>query len=530
MTDGRFTIDFRDIPYIPEMLKDYLKGDLNEYQNLHYSKQNALIQAYRKSRNYSPEYRKVLVEVLTRQMQKVSITAKQMQYIELLKQENTFTVTTGHQLNLFTGPVFFIYKILQTIKTAQYLSENNEGKNFVPLFWMATEDHDFEEINHFKTERNFYKIHEKSGGAVGRIQLSDLSFLDEYEKEFKDFTYGTELIRWIREAYQEGRSLALATRILVNRIFGRYGLLILNPDDKQLKKIASPIFEKELKEKALYTSTQQSVEQLVKQYGKVQVNPREINLFYLRKNARNRIQKIGEQYQVLDTDIHFSQAEILAEMREYPHRFSPNAVLRPVYQEAILPNVVYIGGNAEVMYWLELKIFFEALGLEFPLLLPRASLAFITEKTFHKIQKLNLKVEDFFGNYQELVHQKLLENTSLYALLEEKEKVIHTLFKTLKEQAELTDKTFGNLVIAEQMRQLKSFTRMKKRLLRAEKIIQADLYQRYNELYEKLNPEGVWQERKINFSDFYAENGPEWLQTCYENINENTSALTIVVL
>ncbi len=184
-------------------------------------------------------------------MRKVSISARQIKNIELLEKENTFTVTTGHQLNLFTGPVFFIYKILQTIKTAEYLNENNEGKNFVPVFWMATEDHDFEEINHFKTEGDFYQIHEKSGDAVGRIKLSDLSFLDDFEKEFKDFTYGTELIRWAREAYQEGRSLTLATRILVNRIFGDSGLLILNGDDKRLKELVAPVFKKELLENSL---------------------------------------------------------------------------------------------------------------------------------------------------------------------------------------------------------------------------------------------------------------------------------------
>ncbi|MCW2464630.1 bacillithiol biosynthesis cysteine-adding enzyme BshC [Elizabethkingia anophelis] len=530
MADCRFNIDFRDIPSIPEMLKDYLDGNLSAYHGLQFSKDNSLVQANKKSRNYPSKHREVLTEVLTKQMRNIAISAKQMQNIELLRKENTFTVTTGHQLNLFTGPVFFIYKILQTIKTAKYLNENNEGKNFVPVFWMATEDHDFDEINHFKTEGNFYQIQEKSGGAVGRIKSSDLSFLDLFEKEFKDFTYGTELVRWAKEAYQEGRSLTLATRILVNRIFGDSGLLILNGDDKKLKALAAPVFRKELLENSLYENSKETVDVLVNQYGKVQANPREINLFYLRDESRDRIEKAGASYHVVDTDISFTEEEILAELNANPQRFSPNAVLRPAYQETVLPNIIYIGGNAEIMYWLELKKFFEAIDVEFPILVPRNSLAFITEKTLRKIKKLDLCVEDFFGNYQEVVHSKLLGKTSLQPLLEEKEENIKSMFSELKKQAETTDKTFSNLVAAEEVRQLKSFERMHKRLLRAEKIVQADLYQRYNQLYEVVNPAGVWQERKINFSNFYAENGRDWLKTCYENIEVAHPELTVVVL
>ncbi|OPC19267.1 bacillithiol biosynthesis cysteine-adding enzyme BshC [Elizabethkingia meningoseptica] len=530
MAECRFNIDFRDIPSIPKMLKDYLNGNLHAYHGAIFSKENALLQANKKSRNYSAGQRKVLTEVLAKQMRKVSISARQIKNIELLEKENTFTVTTGHQLNLFTGPVFFIYKILQTIKTAEYLNENNEGKNFVPVFWMATEDHDFEEINHFKTEGDFYQIHEKSGDAVGRIKLSDLSFLDDFEKEFKDFTYGTELIRWAREAYQEGRSLTLATRILVNRIFGDSGLLILNGDDKRLKELVAPVFKKELLENSLFENAKQAVTQLIGQYGKVQVNPREINLFYLHDGLRSRIERIGDRYQVVDTAIRFTEEEILKALHANPERFSPNAVLRPAYQETVLPNIIYIGGNAEVMYWLELKKFFEAVDLEFPILVPRNSFAFITEKTLGKIQKLDLCVEDFFGNYQETVHKKLLSKTPLQHMLTEKEDIVKSVFAELKKQAGVTDKTFENLVAAEEVRQLKSFERMHKRLLRAEKIVQADLYQRYNELYEVVNPAGVWQERKINFSNFYAENGRDWLNTCYGSINVTKPELTVVVL
>ena len=530
MANCRFNIDFRDIPSIPQMLKDYLNGDLESLQGLSFSKANALKQAATKAECFPTHNREVLVQVLSEQMSATNISGKQMQNLELLKKDNTLTVTTGHQLNLFTGPVFFIYKIMQTIKTAEYLNENNDSYNFVPVFWMATEDHDFDEINHFKTPNNFYVSNEKQGDAVGRIVITDNSFIEDFEKEFKDSVYGTELVRWAKEAYVIGNTFAAATRTLVNRIFAEYGLLIIDGDDGRLKKLVAPTFEAELLHETLFTETKSTVEELLRTYGKVQVNPREINLFYLNNQSRNRIEKIGDDYHIVDTDLKFTQEELLTQLKDFPERFSPNAVLRPAYQETILPNIIYIGGNAEVMYWLELKKFFEKAKIDFPILVPRNSFVFLTEKILGKIQKLDFCVEDFFGNFQEKVHEKLLAHTELQPLLLRQEKEVTSLFEELKNRAKETDKTFENLVDAEKTRQLKSFEKMKKRLLRAEKIVQADLYQRCNKLYEEVNPGGTWQERKLNFSGFYADEGKLWLDKVYDNTNVNKSELIVLVL
>jgi len=530
MADCCFNINFKDIENLPRLIKDYLNGNIEDYHGFLFSKENAIHQANKKAQSYPTKHRKILVDTLINQMREVTISTEQMKNIELLKLNNTFTVTTGHQLNLFTGPVFFIYKILQTIKTAKFLNENKDGKNFVPIFWMASEDHDFLEINHFKTQNNFYQINEQTEDAVGRIKISDNDFLENFEKEFKDFSYGTEIVRWAKEAYPKGISLSLATRILVNRIFGDYGLLIIDADDKKLKKLISPVFESELLENSLQKESENTVIKLTKDYGKVQVNPRETNLFYLNDNKRKRIEKVNSQYKIIDTNITFSEKDIIKELYSYPEKFSPNALLRPIYQETILPNVVYVGGNAEIMYWLELKEFFRAKNIEFPILVPRNSITFISEKTLSKINKLNLSIENFFSDYHKIIHEKFLENSPISKVLEQKENELKNIFTEIKVNAQKTDKSFINLVNAEETRQLKSFKRMKKRLIRAEKILHGDLYQRYNHLYETINPNGIWQERMINFSDFYAQDGRKWLNICYENIDVITPKLSVVVL
>ncbi|HAI79644.1 MAG TPA: bacillithiol biosynthesis cysteine-adding enzyme BshC, partial [Chryseobacterium sp.] len=240
-----------------------------------------------KAQEFSSEKRKILFDVLQEQYSGFKLNEKQEENLNSVLQENTFTVTTGHQLNLFTGPAFFIYKILQTIKLADELNRKFPGRNTVPVFWMATEDHDFEEINHFKTENRYYETKAKAGGAVGRIIVEDDFFISEFEEEFKDSVFGTELILLMKKAYKKGNSLAQATRILVQELFASYGLLVIDGDDAKLKSQMKERFRNELLHQELFESTKETVAYLSEAYGKVQVNPREINLFYLTE-TRNR--------------------------------------------------------------------------------------------------------------------------------------------------------------------------------------------------------------------------------------------------
>lgn len=513
-------INLENIPSIPAFIKDFL-GD-EEYQNLRFSVENAEKKAEEKAQYFSAEQRQMLCKVIAEQMRDLPLSEKQKINLENLAQSNVFTITTGHQLNLFSGATFFIYKILQTIKTAEYLNGKIANKKFVPVFWLATEDHDFEEINHFNTENHRYEMTAKSGGAVGRIKIEDNDFIHDFEREFRDDIFGTELILWLKEAYQKGFSLTQATKILVNRLFGERGLLMIDGDDARLKSQMREIFTDELQNQTLKNSTQKKVDFLTEKYGKVQVNLREINLFYL-SETRDRIEKISEKFQIVDKNLEFTVEEILAKMEN----ISPNAVMRPIYQEKILPNIAYIGGNAEVMYWLELEDYFKAINLDFPMLIPRNSLLFLSEKIAKKIEKLDLRIEDFFGDYEQIIKDKLLENNKLQDIINDKETAIKSAFLELKEKSALTDKTFRNLVEAEETRQLKSYERMKKRLLRAEKIKQNERYLKMMSLYKEIHPKGIWQERVLNFSVFYASNGREWLERCYQSIDVENSSLVI---
>lgn len=522
-------ISFNDIESIPQLVKDFLNQKIEGFENNTFSLDHFRQQIHLKKDSFTSEKRSILADVFEAQLETLSLSSEQKENLENLKQPNTFTITTGHQLNLFSGPVFFVYKILQTIKTCTYLKENFPDFNFVPVYWMASEDHDFAEINHFKTENNYYETNEKSGGPVGRIEISDTYFISEFEKEFKDSIFGTELILMMKEAYKAGNTLTEAIKILVNRLFSEFGLLILDGDSKELKKQMKEIFEDELLHFSLQKTSEDKVKFLTEKYGKVQVNPREINLFYL-SETRDRIEFNGHKYNIVDKPIQFTEEEILVELENHPEKFSPNALMRPVYQENVLPNLSYIGGNAEIMYWLELKDYFSKINIPFPILIPRNSMLFLKEKALGKIEKLDLKIEDFFQNFSVLTNQKILKDNPIVELLEEKEELLISNFSALRASAETTEKSFGNMVKAEEVRQLKSFKRMKKRLLHAEKIKQNELLERLENLFLDVHPAKTWQERVYNFSVFFSDYGYSWLENCLEEMVVQDSKLIIVAI
>ncbi|MCU7614234.1 bacillithiol biosynthesis cysteine-adding enzyme BshC [Chryseobacterium sp. GMJ5] len=522
-------IAFNEIESIPQLVKDFLNRQIEGFENSTFSLDHFAKQIHAKQNSFDIKQRAILSETFQQQFSDGMLSSKQKENIESLKSINTFTITTGHQLNLFSGPSFFMYKILQTIKTCTYLKENFPDFNFVPVYWMASEDHDFEEINHFKTENNYYEINEKSGGAVGRIKISDTFFISEFEKEYKDSIFGTELILMLKEAYKIGNTLTEAILILVNRLFSDFGLLILDGDSQALKNQVKTIFKDEILNFSLEKIAKQKIDYLTEKYGKVQVNPRAINLFYL-SDTRDRIDFDGEKYSIVDKNIEFTKEEIVEELESFPEKFSPNALMRPVYQEKVLPNLAYIGGNAEIMYWLELKDYFSALEIPFPILIPRNSMLFLREKTLKKIDKLHLKTDDFFQNFTKITEAKILGSSIILKSLQEKENFIIQQFSDLKSLAENTDPSFGNLVKAEEVRQLRSFIRMKKRLLRAEKIKQRELLQRLENLFLDIHPSKTWQERIYNFSVFFADYGYEWLEVCLEEMVVEESKLIIVAV
>ena len=354
------------------------------------------------NKSFTDAARKTLVDVLTLQYEGLSVSSKTQQNIRALASANTFTVTTGHQLGLMGGALFTVYKVLSVIRLCEELAKKHPEAHFVPLFWIHTEDHDFAEINHYYPDfltQKTYTAHFE--GPVGKHILDP-----EIEALIPDNFTGS-----LTAAFAAGKTLAQAFRDWAIALFDEMGLLILDPNQAQLKAQFVEVMQAEVLSNTSLLAVKQTTSELIQAGYAQQIEPREINLFYMTDKLRGRIVKVGDFYEVLGSFHRFTQASLLEWMRSNPDSFSPNVCLRPLFQELILPNLAYIGGWGELSYWVQLKGVFEAHGVAFPVLLPRFSATIFTQSQANEFQQLGFELPDIRQSLTQLNQQ--LENTRL---------------------------------------------------------------------------------------------------------------------
>jgi len=463
-------IPFRDTNYFSSLICDYLdqKIDLKSFYNRFPSLDNFEAQIHQKKEAFSDRNREVLVDALMHQYKDFNVSEATNQNIEVLKKSSAFTITTGHQLNLFTGPLYFLYKIISTINLSKVLKEKYPEYNFVPIYWMATEDHDFEEINYFNLFGKKVKWNRDDGGAVGVFDTKGLDQVFEiFSSEIGSGKNAEQLKNLFKEAYLERKTLAEATRHIANELFGEYGLVIVDGDDSKLKKLFVPYAEKELTAQVAYKNIFPKATKLDALGYKVQVNPREINLFYLAEGLRERIIEKEGRYYVNETDISWSKSDIIKHLQEVPERFSPNVMMRPLYQEVILPNLCYIGGGGELAYWFELKDYFKAIDVPFPILLLRNSALIQTQKQAEKCEKLDVSTATLFLKKHELINKKVRQISDIDINFDPQRAHLKAQFENMYLLAKQTDVTFENAVKAQEKKQLMGLDMLEKRLLKA---------------------------------------------------------------
>ncbi|AGC77464.1 bacillithiol biosynthesis cysteine-adding enzyme BshC [Nonlabens dokdonensis] len=474
--------------------------------------------------------RDVLSKVLEKQYQTIEDKKLSFENIKLLQDPNTFTITTGHQLNLFTGPLYFLYKIISTINLCKKLKQLHPTCNFVPIYWMATEDHDFEEIQFFNYADKKVVYNREATGGVGRLSTQGLDdVLSVFKNILGKHDNALEVIRLFKKGYLENENLADATRAIAHELFKNDGLVVLDADDASLKSIATPYFKDELISQASFHAVKNTLEEWPEQY-KIQVNPREINLFYLTDDYRKRIIEKDGTYLIDETELSFSKDEILEELKKHPERFSPNVIMRPLYQEIILPNLCYIGGGGEMAYWLELKNYFDSQKVTFPILLLRNSALLATSKQLQKVEKLGLSIWDLFQLDHELTTQLTHQISDIKIDFTPQKLHLKKQFAELHELALKTDPSFENAVSAQERKQIKGLEKLEKRLLKAQKRKLKHHLDRALLLKKELFPNDSLQERQTNFSYFYQEYGTEFIEIIKESLDPLDLRFTVIEL
>jgi len=476
--------------------------NLKDFIGLPFSMENFSEQVHLKKNSFDQEKRNVLTEVLSEQYQHLNNNDLAIDQINRLKDSNTYTITTGHQLCLLGGPMYFFLKIIHVINLSKILNEKYPENHFIPVFWMASEDHDSDEIDHLHLFNKQIKWEHNQRGAVGRFNnegLEDvfehlLSLFNEERREelkvifntIKGDNYGEAFMNWLHE------------------IFSEQGLIIIDGDNKELKDLFKPIIELELKEGFSNHSIQETNEKLKKLKRKTQVHSREINLFYLTENERKRIIKTEQGFSIGDQT--YSLHELLSMLSEQADQFSPNAVLRPIYQEYILPNLCYVGGMAEMNYWAQLKGVFEECDIPYPLLQFRANLLWIDLGANKKIKSTGLQLQDLFKSSTDIKKEFVAKMDSKPIEEKEIEQGLEQIEKSLKE-ASSDQKNLESWIGSELKKIEKSISHIKSKIIKEKKKSHEDDLIRIEKIKETLFPANQLQERQQNLLHFCNRNG-----------------------
>ena len=451
--------------------------------------------------------------------------------MNLLLKENTFTVTTAHQPNIFTGPLYFIYKIIHAIQLAAELKKQFPQHNFVPVYYMGSEDADLQEVGSYTLAGETYQWNTKQKGAIGRMKVDDelIKLLQNLEGYWLVQPAGKEALEVLKQAYQKGKTISEATLALVHAYFGKYGLVVLQPDNAQLKSLFIDVMEKELRTGFSQKAIQSTKEKLASSYH-VQSDGRDLNLFYLKENTRNRIEKQGASYIVVDTDIRFTEEEVVKELYTNPDRFSPNVILRGVYQETILPGVAFIGGGGELAYWMELKNVFDEVKVHYPILQLRNSFMFMNEKQTTQWNSLGFSLEDIFKPLLELELDYVKNQTKENLALTNHIASLNELYVSIQQDVIKIDTSLGDHAKNLSIQAQKKLALLEKKMIRAEKRKQQISIDRIQAIKGSLFPKNSLQERVENFSEWVGTHGWDWVEAIMQHSTTLNPSFTIITI
>ncbi|MCB2204428.1 bacillithiol biosynthesis cysteine-adding enzyme BshC [bacterium] len=507
------TLPFSSLPGTPDLFVDYTENvsDASNYFMGHFQDLLAY-ETHLGALERRGCKREELYEILVRQNKQFRATDATFANLEAFRQEQTFTVVTGQQVGLFTGPLYSIYKALTAVQMARWLTDQFPGYRFVPVFWLETEDHDFLEINNcgqINEENNFTHItyaqpEEDAPRNLTPIHL--MNFDERIEESFAqleqalpetDFT--PDVLRMLRQAYAEGEGLAKAFARFFNALYPDSGMIFLDPSDHEVKQLAAPVILQELE---TYPTTGEEVikrsAELEERYH-AQIKPRAVNLFFIHKNNRYSIEPSEYGFFLKGTRQRFTQEELLEIANNEPERFSPNVLLRPIMQDFLLPTVAYIAGPSEVSYFAQLQPAYDHFGLPMPLIIPRASLTIVERKVDKVFKKFDLPYSSMFLDNEEAYRLISMRNGQKARFnFEDFRSRVEELLGEMEFAASEEDANLGGPANSTSGQVRKALSTFEDKLFQHRKQRDDVLMRQIDKMHVYLAPEGKPQERQLN--------------------------------
>lgn len=531
-------INFRDIPGQQNIFLDYLY----EFESV----KPYYIKNFRKTDSYPSHFEEVLskyktdrnsiAKILKNQYLNKRISAKTAYNLKMISDPSTLFVFTGQQLGIATGPLYTFYKIITTIKLAHHLSTKYPGYNFVPAFWLAGDDHDFEEIRSVTLLNNdnspvivTYGEIEESGnvdndlGSVGFLKIEDEIdlFISKVNESLRPTEFTPAIISILYESYKKGKTFADAFKDLLFKFFDKHGLIIVNPQDKELKSLLKPIFKNELENFRTHAEKLVSNSAGLEEVYHAQVKIKPLNLFYHYGKGRYSVEPVDHnEFKLRRKKVKFTKEELNNLIETEPENFSANVVLRPICQDFLFPSAFYVAGPAEVSYYAQIIPLFSYFQLPVPMVFPRAGATILERNVSVLSDKFGLQISDFFVRREDVIKlaASRLSGINLEEIFEKAGLELSETIEYLKNALQHIDKTLLDPSDKLKLRIVSGLEELKKkaeiaRIKRNESTL--------NQVKKALNlilPNGILQEREINIIYFMNKYGIDFHEKLFEEL------------
>lgn len=474
--------------------------------------------------------RRTLVEVMSDQNRRFGSPARTMENIALLARPTAHAVVTGQQVGLFGGPLYTAFKAITAIGLAERLKAKFPDHDFVPVFWIEGEDHDFEEVHAsevFDAEAQPVRVEYLPGGVMPDRNpgpVGEMVFDATLERTFAaleaalprtEFT--APLLARLKEAYAPGRTFNQAFAAWMNMLFEDEGLILLSPNDVRLKRLLIPLFEREIRE---YPRTSQMViaqsAELEQRYH-AQIKARPVNLFLFHKGGRYAIEPREHDFSLRGTRHFLKPEELLAIAHDTPELLSPNVVLRPVAQDMLLPTVAYVAGPSEIAYHAQLGPVYRQSDVARPILYPRVSASFVEERVVRAMDRYQLELPVFFGEVEEIKARVLeqIEEVKVERLFADAERNVGEALSELRFGLKEIDQTLQGPLDGFRKKIDANLQVLREKAVAAQQRRHEAAMRQVERAAGSLLPGGVLQERRISLLSYMNKYGPElvrWLK------------------
>jgi len=529
-------INFSDIPGNQNLFLDYIYEfeNVREYYKHNFRNKDAYPSVFKSITESRKDKQLNISGIIKNQYLTLqNISNKTLRNIDLIDKEKTIAVVTGQQLGILGGPLYTVYKIITAIRLANQLTERYDDFKFVPVFWLEGDDHDFNEvrsINLFNNENqvlNFgYKDEINDDDAkqsIGKINFDEAlnEFFSNYEGSLRESDFKKELVSKIKECYQVGKSFKQSFKELLFWLFDEYGLVIFDPQDPHIKSLLKPIFKKEVNDFALHTQKLIQTSAKLEELYHAQVKVKPVNLFYHTDDGRYSVEPVDEVFKLRRKRKQFTKDEILTEIENFPERFSPNVLLRPICQDYLLPTGFYIGGPSEIAYFAQVTPLYDFYKIAPPIIFPRSSATILEKNVSSGLDKYDLSMNDIFLGLDELKEKVIagLSENNIETTFVEASKEIELTFDKIKENLFAIDKTLVDSSGRYKDRIMSSILELKTKAIKAQETKHETTIRQLTRLSNLLYPLGNLQEREINFTYFYNKYGKDFIRKIYDDLS-----------